>query len=88
MLTEPDMQARYIGASLGVIQSELQTLNMPESNRQALCALVANAARAATQLADDLEGRPKRPWPSPDRLPTRSATDGGNVLAFKPSKRA
>ena len=55
MLTEPDMQARYVAATLGVIETELRKLDMPASNRQALVTLVTGAARVATRLADELE---------------------------------
>src|SRR5258708_38931939 len=57
MLTEPDMQARYVAATLCVIETEL--LRNPESanNRRALSALVAGASRAAARLAEELERR-------------------------------
>ena len=55
MLTEPDMQARYVAATLGVIETELRKLDIPASNRRALSALAASASRAATRLAEDLE---------------------------------
>lgn len=55
MLTEPDMQARYVAATLGVIEAELRKLDLPTSNRRALFTLVASAAKAAARLADELD---------------------------------
>jgi hypothetical protein len=81
MLTEPDMQARYVAATLGVIESELHKLDLPTSNRQALVALVSGATKAATRLADQLD-RPKYPGSeSVVRSPTVVAR--GNVVAFR-----
>jgi hypothetical protein len=88
MLTAPDMQARYIGATLAVIQTELDALSLPADGRHALSALVANAAQAAARLADDLEKQLFEPAPRASRPLTCSASRGGNVLAFKTSKRA
>ena len=48
MLTEPDMQARYVAATLSVIESELRKLDLPASDRRALVTLVAGATRVAS----------------------------------------
>jgi predicted regulator of Ras-like GTPase activity (Roadblock/LC7/MglB family) len=55
MLTEPDLQARYLAATLGVIESEIQKLDLKTDNRRVLAALIAGATRAATRLASELE---------------------------------
>ncbi|SHH20874.1 hypothetical protein [Bradyrhizobium erythrophlei] len=79
MLTEPDMQARYVAATLGVIKDELQNPDSP-ANRRALSTLIASASRAAATLAEDLRragamvgsvNQPAAPQPR------------GNVLAFR-----
>jgi hypothetical protein len=79
MLTEPDMQARYVAATLCVIETELRNLESA-NNRRALSALVASASRAAATLAEDLRragamvgsvNQPAAPQPR------------GNVLAFR-----
>jgi hypothetical protein len=80
MLTEPDMQARYVAATLGVIEAELRN---PDSanNRRALSALVAGASRAAASLAENLERRASTLACSsnPPAAPQRR----DNVVAFK-----
>jgi hypothetical protein len=66
MLTEPDMQARYVAATLDVIETELRNPDASARNRRALSALVASASRTAARLADDLErltGAVARPTP-------------------------
>jgi hypothetical protein len=82
MLTEPDMQARYVAATLSVIESELRN---PESanNRRALSALVASASRAATRLAEDLEQQAGTIARSLDQSAGASARRRDNVVAFK-----
>jgi hypothetical protein len=85
MLTEPDMQARYVAVTLGVIETELRKLDMPAGNRQALVTLVTlvtGAARAATRLADELE-QPTHPGGDSFLRSPALAADRGNVLAFK-----
>jgi len=82
MLTEPDMQARYVAATLGVIETELRKLDMPASNRQALVTLVTGAARVATRLADELE-QPTHPDCDSFLCSPALAADRGNFLAFK-----
>jgi hypothetical protein len=80
MLSEPDMQARYVAATLSVIEAELRNPE-PGNNRRALSALVASASRAAARLAEDLEQRSGsvacsvNPRAAPDRQ--------DNVLAFR-----
>jgi hypothetical protein len=74
MLTEPDMQARYVAATLSVIEAELR--KMAPADCGALCALVSAATRVATRLAKDL-GQPMGPGGM--RLPA----DRGKVLPFK-----
>jgi hypothetical protein len=54
-MLEPDMQARYVAAALGVIENELRNSHTSSNNRRALSALVASASRAATCLAESLE---------------------------------
>jgi hypothetical protein len=80
MLSEPDMQARYVAATLGVIEAELRS---PESanNRRALSALVASASRAAARLAADLEQRAGTIACPVD--PPATHHRQGNVVAFK-----
>lgn len=81
MLTEPDMQARYVAATLCVIETEL--LRNPESanNRRALSALVAGASRAAARLAEELERRAGSIARSVN--PPAAARRRDNVVAFK-----
>jgi hypothetical protein len=57
MLTEPDMQARYVAATLKVIDAELRNADTSACNKRALSALAAGAARTAARLADGLELR-------------------------------
>jgi hypothetical protein len=80
MLTEPDMQARYVAATLGVIETELRNPDTSASNRRALSALVASASRAAARLAEDLERHAGRP---PYTVNPPAAPHQGNVLAFR-----
>lgn len=81
MLTEPDMQARYIAATLGVIETELRNPDTSACDRRALSALVASASRAAMRLAEDLERQAGAATYSvnPPAAPRRR----DNVLAFK-----
>lgn len=80
MLTEPDMQARYVAATLGVIETELCNPDTSASNRRALSALVASASRAAARLAESLEQRAGTTACSV-RPPAAHRQD--NVLAFR-----
>jgi hypothetical protein len=83
MLTEPDMQARYVAAALGVIEAELRNPGAPAGRRRALATVAASVAQVAARLADDLE-RPRGALtgaPKPPVIPRR--TD--NVLAFRRS---
>jgi hypothetical protein len=77
MLTEPDMQARYVAATLGVIQTELRNPDSSASNRRALSALVASASRAAARL----ERRTGMSACSVD--PPAALQEQSNVLAFR-----
>jgi hypothetical protein len=77
MLTEPDMQARYVAAMLGVIEAELRKIGSPAANRIALFAL--GAAKIATRLADDLE-QPRRCQAAPHSATVKA--DLSNVIAF------
>lgn len=79
MLTEPDMQARYVAVTLGVIEAELRNPDTSASSRRALSALVASASRAATRLAESLERRAGTRSTSPPVAPQ----ERGNVLAFR-----
>ncbi len=80
MLTEPDMQARYVAATLGVIETELRNPDTSAGNRRALSALVAGASRAAARLAQDLERRAG----TPARFnPPAASLEQSNVLAFR-----
>jgi hypothetical protein len=82
MLTEPDMQARYVAATLGVIEAELRKIDAASADRGALFALVSGAAKAAARLAD-LLAQPERP-PSHKAAPCRAtAAVGSNVIAFR-----
>jgi hypothetical protein len=81
MLTEPDMQARYVAATLAIIETELRNPDTASNSRRALSALVASASRAASRLAEELEQRAGavacsvNPPAPPDRH--------DNVLAFR-----
>jgi hypothetical protein len=81
MLTEPDMQARYVAAMLGVIEAELRKIVTAPADRGALCALVSGAAKAAKRLADDLSQAERSPS---HKAAARSgaAIVGGNIIAF------
>jgi len=82
MLTEPDMQARYVAATLAVIEAEMHKPDSPASDRSALFVLVAGASKVATRLADDL----KQPGPRACESVLHQATpaaDRGNVVAFR-----
>jgi hypothetical protein len=81
MLTEPDMQARYVAATLGVIETELRNPDSSVSNRRALSALVASVSRAASRLAEDLERRASTPACSSN--PPAFPLHRDNVVAFK-----
>lgn len=82
MLTEPDLQARYVAATLGVIETELQKLDLPTSNLRALFALVANASKVAAHLAIELE-RSLGANGSPITPSGPGALHGDNVIAFQ-----
>jgi hypothetical protein len=53
MLTEPDMHARYIGAALGLIATELRAATSPEA-RHRLSAFAAHTQNEAQKLVDAL----------------------------------
>ena len=82
MLTEPDMQARYVAATLAVIEAELRKADMRAVDRSALSALVAGAARVATRLADNLEQPGRRACHSVSRSAAPEASHS-NVVAFR-----
>jgi hypothetical protein len=81
MLTEPDMQARYVAATLSVIETELRNPDTSACDRRALSALVASASLAAARLAEDLDRRAGTIAcsDSPPAAPQRR----DNVLAFR-----
>jgi hypothetical protein len=81
MLTEPDMQARYVAAALGVIETELRNPDTSAGNRRALSALVASASLAASRLADELEQRAGAVACSVS--PRAALNRQDNVLAFR-----
>lgn len=83
MLTEPDMQARYVAATLGVIEAELRKIVTAPPDRSALFALVSGAAKAATRLADDLARANRSPMRDAVARPGANARAGGNILAFR-----
>jgi hypothetical protein len=79
MLTEPDMQARYVAATLDVLSAELQVLDLPADRRTAVLALVTDATREAHRLGDALA-----PSQSARRASSRRAVaPGANVLPFR-----
>jgi hypothetical protein len=80
MLSEPDMQARYVAATLGVIEAELRN---PESanNRRVLSALVASTSRVAASLAEELERRAGATARSAN--PPAAPQQRDNVVAFR-----
>jgi hypothetical protein len=92
MLTEPDMQARYVAAALGVIEVELRG-PATATRRSALAVFAASTARLAARLANDLgqpAGRPcddsplRSPALAPDDAPCRAP--GAAILPFRRSK--
>jgi hypothetical protein len=83
MLTEPDMQARYVAATLAVIEAELRKADSPAADRSALFTLVAGAARVARCLSSEIIGDPAKLGEL--RLSALPA-DSGKVLAFKRRK--
>ncbi len=78
MLTEPDMQARYVAAMLDVITADLQAAGVPEGGR--CVAAIAAAAREARRLADAMAPRP-RAAAARHEYPSRPA--GDNVILFR-----
>jgi hypothetical protein len=80
MLTEPDMQARYVATALGVIETELRN-PLSANRRRALTTLAGSTCRAAARLAADLEQRAGTIACSVDQPATRHRQ--GNVVAFK-----
>jgi putative heme degradation protein len=78
MLTEPDMQARYVAAALGVIEAELRSSDATAGGRRALAVLDASVARVAARLADDLGGQAVTTRPALATFVHRN-----NVVAFK-----
>jgi hypothetical protein len=82
MLTEPDMQARYVAATLAVIEAELRRTDTPAVDRSALFALVAGATKAATQLADELEQPGRQACESVLRSVTPAASRS-NIIEFR-----
>jgi hypothetical protein len=83
MLTEPDMQARYVAATLGVIEAELRKIVTAPADRGALFALLSGAARAARRLADDLAQAERGPMRDAVASCGASAVTGGNIVAFR-----
>lgn len=83
MLTEPDMQARYVATALGVIEAELRLTATGPVDRTALFVLVSGATRAAERLADDLAVSGGAS--NGGRLSSAGAAIpiGGNVIAFR-----
>jgi len=81
MLSEPDMQARYVAAALGVIETELRNAGTSASNRPALSALVASVSRTAARLAKDLDQRAGALACSSN--PPAGPRRRDNVVAFK-----
>jgi hypothetical protein len=82
MLTEPDMQARYVATTLAVIETELRKADTPAADRSALFALVAGATKVATRLAEDLERPGRRACESVSHSVTPAASRS-NVVAFR-----
>jgi len=82
MLTEPDMQARYVAATLAAIEAELRKAGTPTADRSALFALVAGATKVATRLAEDLELPGHRACESVSHSATPAASRS-NVVAFR-----
>jgi hypothetical protein len=83
MLTEPDMQARYVAAALNVIEAELRTIVTTPADRGALFALVSGAARVAARLADDLAQSSRVPSSQAASCSGATAAAGGNIIAFR-----
>ncbi len=83
MLTEPDMQARYVATALGVIEAELRVISTGDVDRPALFALVSGAARAAERLADDLAAASGVSNDRPLRCAGTAVLIGDNVVAFR-----
>lgn len=82
MLTEPDMQARYVAATLNVIAVELRKIVTAPADRNALFALVSGAAKAAARLADDLAQSGRVPNDKPATCSGATVAIGSNVIAF------
>lgn len=78
MLSEPDMQARYVAAMLDVLFTELQALDLPADRRTTVMALVTVSRREAHCLGNAL---------APDQLARRTSSahvaHAGNVLPFR-----
>lgn len=83
MLTEPDMQARYVAATLEVIETELRKIVTAPTDRGALSALVSGAAKVATRLADDLAQAEGGPGHIAAARSGATAVAGGNIIAFR-----
>jgi hypothetical protein len=83
MLTEPDMQARYVAATLNVIEAELRKIVTAPADRGALLALVSGAAKAAARLADDLAQSGGLPNDKAETCSGATAAAGGNIIAFR-----
>jgi hypothetical protein len=83
MLTEPDLQARYISATLGVIEAELRKIVTAPADRSALFALVSGAAKAAARLADDLAQAERDSGHKAAPCSGAAAAVGGNIIAFR-----
>jgi hypothetical protein len=83
MLIEPDMQARYVAATLGVIEAELRRIVTAPADRGALFALVSGAAKAATRLADDLAQAERGPMRDAVARSGVPAVAGSNIVAFR-----
>jgi hypothetical protein len=78
MLTEPDMQARYVAAMLDVLTADLQAVDMPASRR--CVAAIAAAAHEAHQLAGALAPQPRNAAARHEK-PSRPTDD--NVILFR-----
>jgi hypothetical protein len=82
MLTEPDMQARYLAATLSVSEEEMRA-TAATADRSALFALVSGAATAAARLADTLAQPGRSLNDTAASYAGNAARVGGNVIAFR-----
>jgi hypothetical protein len=81
MLIEQDAQARYVAATLAVLNSELRTVSLPAEIRGSIFGLLQRAQERAEDLAVALRSADAA-CPSSPRLTVFAGFSTNNVIPF------